>query len=161
MNGKDSGQHLRRKVTCFRNWTLHSHCERNMPRRGKWFSIQLPAQDNCDQYDIYFSFFGWIHSPWKMEFPKNSLPNPSWYGLSLVGKSIAAVNLRDYAEVHDEPGPINTISPRNHPEIAVVPSGNFNGTIKFFVWLRGVFWSATTSRGFLYLIELLKNKRMG
>ena len=42
---------------------------------------------------IYLAFLGWMNSPWKMEFPNNSPPNPSCYEPIWVGKSIVALNL--------------------------------------------------------------------
>ena len=43
----------------------------------------------------------------------------------------------DYAEVHNELDPRNTISPRTHPAIVVGPNSYFNGTIRFFGLITG------------------------
>ena len=55
----------------------------------------------------------------------------------LSWKKHCCIKVGDYAEVHNEPDPNNTISPCTHPEIAVVPTGNFNGIYKFFCLITG------------------------
>ena len=37
-----------------------------------------------------------------------------------------------YYRVHIDPNPSNTISLRTHEEISLIPTGNLNGTYKFF-----------------------------
>ena len=60
-----------------------------------------------------------------------------WTKLSC--KKYCRIKFEDYAEVHDEPDPRNTISPRTHPSIYVGTTGYFNGTIKFFLDYRVYF----------------------
>ena len=38
-----------------------------------------------------------------------------------------------YCDVHDEPDPSNDMTPRTHEGIAAGPTGNIQGTYKFFV----------------------------
>ena len=47
------------------------------------------------------------------------------------------IKLGDYYEVQNKLDPRNKIFPRTHPEIAVSPTGNFNGAIKFFCLITG------------------------
>jgi hypothetical protein len=42
-----------------------------------------------------------------------------------------------YCEVHDEPSPLNTMTPRTHKAIAMGPTGNLQGTVKFFCLTTG------------------------
>ncbi|KAL7470808.1 hypothetical protein ACHAXS_011072 [Conticribra weissflogii] len=42
-----------------------------------------------------------------------------------------------YCEVHDEPAPLNSMRPRTHPAIALGPTGNAQGTYKFFCLEKG------------------------
>ena len=37
-----------------------------------------------------------------------------------------------YCEVHDEPTPTNTMAPRTHAAIALGPTGNLQGSVKFY-----------------------------
>ena len=37
-----------------------------------------------------------------------------------------------YCEVHDEPVPTNTMTPRTHEAIALGPTGNLQGSVKFY-----------------------------
>ena len=37
-----------------------------------------------------------------------------------------------YCEVHDEPNPTNTTVSRTHEGIALVPTGNLQGSVKFY-----------------------------
>jgi hypothetical protein len=38
-----------------------------------------------------------------------------------------------YCEVHDEPSPSNTMTPRTHEAIALGPTGNLQGSVKFYL----------------------------
>ncbi len=42
-----------------------------------------------------------------------------------------------YCEVHDEPSPLNTMTPRMHKAIVMGPTGNLQGTVKFFCLTMG------------------------
>jgi hypothetical protein len=42
-----------------------------------------------------------------------------------------------YCEVHDEPPPSNTMTPRTYKAIAMGPTGNLQGTVKFFCLTTG------------------------
>ena len=42
-----------------------------------------------------------------------------------------------YCEVHDEPDPSNTMTTRTNESIALEPTGNLNGTYKFFFLKTG------------------------
>jgi hypothetical protein len=42
-----------------------------------------------------------------------------------------------YCEVHDKPSPSNTMMPRTHKAIAMGPTGNLQGTVKFFCLTTG------------------------
>ena len=42
-----------------------------------------------------------------------------------------------YCEVHDEPSPSNTMTPRTHEAIAMGPTGNLQGSVKFFCLTTG------------------------
>jgi len=42
-----------------------------------------------------------------------------------------------YCEVHDEPLPSNTMTPRTHEAIAMGPTGNLQGLVKFFCLTTG------------------------
>jgi hypothetical protein len=42
-----------------------------------------------------------------------------------------------YCEVHDEPSPLNGMTPRTHPAICMGPTGNFQGTYKFMCLTTG------------------------
>ena len=43
-----------------------------------------------------------------------------------------------YCKVHDEPEPSSSTKPRTHPAIALGPSGNLQGTVKFYSLDTGV-----------------------
>ena len=108
-----------------------------MPRRGKWFSIKLPAQDNCDQCDIFLHSLAECIPREKWSFPIILHLDPSWYKPSLVGEKKFRMKFGDYAKVQNGPNRRNTISSRTHPEIAVSPTGNSNGTINLFCLITG------------------------
>ena len=42
-----------------------------------------------------------------------------------------------YCEVHDEPSPSNTMAPRTHAAIALGPTGNMQGSVKFYCLTTG------------------------
>jgi hypothetical protein len=42
-----------------------------------------------------------------------------------------------YCEVHDEPMPLNTMAPRTHAAIALGPTGNMQGSVKFYCLTTG------------------------
>ena len=42
-----------------------------------------------------------------------------------------------YCEVHDEPTPTNTMAPRTHAAIALGPTGNLQGSVKFYCITTG------------------------
>ena len=42
-----------------------------------------------------------------------------------------------YCEVHDEPIPLNTMAPRAHAAIALGPTGNMQGSVKFYSLTTG------------------------
>jgi hypothetical protein len=42
-----------------------------------------------------------------------------------------------YCEVHDEPTPMNTMTPRTHKAIAMGPTGNLQGSVKFYCIYTG------------------------
>jgi hypothetical protein len=47
------------------------------------------------------------------------------------------VLLGTYCEVHDKPSPSNTMTPQMHKGIAMSPTGNLQGTVKFFCLTTG------------------------
>jgi hypothetical protein len=52
---------------------------------------------------------------WKLDYKKHCLVLPV-----------------TYCEVHDEPSPLNTMTPRTHEAIALEPTGNLQGSVKFY-----------------------------
>ena len=107
-----------------------------MPRRDKWFAIQLPAQDDCDQYDIFCII--WLNAfPVKNGVSQLLSPQSIMVQNKLICKKHCRVKFGDYAEVHDEPYPRKAISPRTHPEIAAGTTGYSNYTVKFFCLITG------------------------
>jgi len=52
---------------------------------------------------------------WKMDYAKHCRVLPG-----------------SYCKVHDEPSPFNTMAPRTHEAIALGPTGNLQGSVKFF-----------------------------
>ena len=111
---------------------LHLHCKRKIPHCGKLFAIQLRAQDDCDKSDIFLHPLAECINR-KNGFSQEFSPRSIMVETNLSCKKHFRVKFGDYAEVHDEPNPRNTISPRTHQEIAVGHTGNFNGTVKVFV----------------------------
>ena len=47
-------------------------------------------------------------------------------------KKHCRVLLSSYCEVHDDPNPTNTTVRRSHKGIALVPTGNLQGSVKFY-----------------------------
>ena len=61
----------------------------------------------------------------------------------LTWKRHCKVTFGTYCEMHDKPDPSNDMTPRTHEEIVVGPTGNIQGTYKFFgveVWTMA--WSS-------------------
>ena len=52
-------------------------------------------------------------------------------------KKHARVPFGSYCEVHDDPDITNTLEARTHPGIALGPSGNLQGSVRFFCLLTG------------------------
>jgi hypothetical protein len=67
-----------------------------------------------------------VHSPrellvcWKLDYNKHCQVLPG-----------------TYCKVHNEPSPSNTMTPRTHKAIAVGPTGNFQGSVKFYSLTTG------------------------
>ena len=58
----------------------------------------------------------------------------------------------EYCEVHDEPDPTNTQVPRTHEALALGPTGNSQGTVKFSVLRQDASSNEETSLFILCLI---------
>jgi hypothetical protein len=57
--------------------------------------------------------------------------------LKLDYKQHCRVEPGTYCEVHDEPKPSNTTAPRTHAAIALGPTGNMQGSVKFYCLTTG------------------------
>ena len=81
---------------------------------------------------VYFGVF------WLNAFPTKSGVSRQFSPRELVPRLKAdyakhcRVLFGSYCEVHDEPSPSNSMKPRTHPAIALGPSGNLQGTVKFY-----------------------------
>ena len=86
---------------------------------------------------IYFCIVCLNAFPVKNEVSQELYPRSIVLRTKLSWKNHCRIQFGGYSEVHNEPNPINTISPRTHPAISVGSTGNFNGTIKFFCMITG------------------------
>ena len=103
-------------------------------------AIDLPF--NCLHKTILINMI-YFYILWLNVFPvKNGVsqefsPRSIVLQTNMSWKKHCRIKFGDYAGVHDEPDPINAISPHTHPSIPVSPTGNFNGTINFFCLITG------------------------
>ena len=81
---------------------------------------------------VYFIVF-WLNAfPSKTGVPRQFSPREFILRLKVDYKKHCRVPFGSYCEVHDEPEPTNSQTPRTHPAIALGPSGNLQGTVKFY-----------------------------
>ena len=78
---------------------------------------------------VYFIVF-WLNAfPSKAGVSRQFSPREFILRLKVDYKKHCRVPFRSYCEVHDEPEPTNSQTPRTHPAIALGPSGNLQGTV--------------------------------
>ena len=80
---------------------------------------------------IYFVVFWLNASPSKAGVSRKYSPRELILRLKVDYKKHCKVLFGSYYEVHHEPEPSNSMKPRTHPAIALGPSGNLQGTVKF------------------------------
>ena len=77
---------------------------------------------------------------WLNPFPVKNVVSQEFSQISIVvgtkssWKQHCRIKFGDYANIHDEPDPSNTLDTRSHPEISVSTTANFNGNVKFFLF---------------------------
>ena len=86
---------------------------------------------------IYFCIL-WLNAfPVKSGISSMHSPRELMVHLKLEYKQHCRVEPGTYCEVHDEPMPLNTMAPRTHATIALGPTGNMQGSVKFYCLTTG------------------------
>ena len=81
---------------------------------------------------VYF-FIIWMNAfPVKNGVSEEFSPRSIGVHTKLSWMQNCCIQFGDYAKVHDEPDPSNTLTPRTHPSMAVGTTDNFNGTVNCF-----------------------------
>ena len=81
---------------------------------------------------VYFVIF-WLNAfPSKVGVSRQYSPQELVLRLKVDYKKHCWILFGSYCEVHDEPDSLNLMKPRTHPAIALRPSGNLQGTVKFY-----------------------------
>ena len=95
----------------------------------------LPFENMPRRMKIEFVYFMVL---WMNAFPVKSgvsdkiSPRELLLRWRLNYKKHCRVEPGTYCEVHDEPTPTNTMTPRTHEAIALGPTGNLQGSVKFY-----------------------------
>ncbi len=86
---------------------------------------------------IYFCIL-WLNAfPVKSGISSTHSPQELMVRWMLDYKRHCRVEPGTYCEVHDEPIPSNTMAPRTHAVIALGPTGNMKGSVKFYSLITG------------------------
>ena len=113
---------------------------RTIKERARGLITTLPFDHIPRRMKIEFIYFCVI---WLNAFPVKSgissihSPRELMVHWKLDYKRHCRVEPGTYCEVHDEPVPSNSMTPRTHAAIALGPTGNMQGSVKFYCLTTG------------------------
>ena len=113
---------------------------RTLKERMRGLVATLPFERLPRRMKIEFIYFMvlWMNAfPVKSGISKTFSPRELLLRWRLDYKKHCRVDPGTYCEVHDEPVPTNTMMPRTHEAIALGPTGNLQGSVKFYCTKMG------------------------
>jgi hypothetical protein len=113
---------------------------RTINERGRGLITMLPFEHIPRQMKIEFIYFCvmWLNAfSVKSGMSSTHSPRELMVHWKLDYKQHCRVKPGTYCEVHDEPSPSNSMVPRTHPGIALGPTGNMQGSVKFYCLTTG------------------------
>jgi hypothetical protein len=114
---------------------------RTLKERVRGLLNTLPFENLPRQMKIKFIYFMvlWMNAlPVKSGVSEKISPRELLLRWRLNYKKHCRVEPGTYCEVHDEPTPTNTMAPRTHAAIALGPTGNLQGSVKFYCITTGL-----------------------
>jgi len=112
---------------------------RTIKERARGLITTLPFEHIPQRMKIEFIYFCVVaehvsSQEWHilLDYPRELMVH--W---KLDYKQHCRVQPGTYCEVHDEPIPLNTMAPRMHAAIALGPTGNMQGSVKFYCLTTG------------------------
>ena len=108
---------------------------RTLKERMRGLLATLPFTHIPKRMKIEFIYFMvlWLNAfPVKSGISQTFSPRELLVRWRLDYKKHCRVLPGTYCEVHDEPVPTNTMAPRSHEAIALGPTGNLQGSVKFY-----------------------------
>ena len=108
---------------------------RTVKERIRGLLATLPFSHVSKQMKIEFVYFVilWLNAfPVKLGISQTISPRELLMRWRLDYKKHCRVQPGTYCEVHDEPVPTNTMAWRSHEAIALGPTGNLQGSVKFY-----------------------------
>ena len=116
-------------------WTI-----RSLKERVRGLVATLPFEQLPRRMKIEFIYFMvlWINAfPVKSGIFQTFSPRELLLRWRLDYKKRCQVEPGTYCKVHNEPVPTNTMTPRMHEEIALGPTENLQGSVKFYCTKTG------------------------
>jgi hypothetical protein len=113
---------------------------RTIKERARGLITTLPFEHIPRRMKIEFIYFCvlWLNAfPVKSGISSSHSPRELMVHWKLDYKRHCRVQPGTYCEVHDEPIPLNTMAPRTHAAIALGPTGNMQGCVKFYCLTTG------------------------
>ncbi len=113
---------------------------RTIKERTRGLLATLPFSHMPRRMKIEFVYFIvlWLNAfPIKSGISSTFSPRELLVRWHLDYKKHCQVLPGTYCEVHDEPVPTNTMTPRTHKCIALNPTGNLQGSVKFYCLMTG------------------------
>ena len=113
---------------------------RTIKERARGLIATLPFEHIPQRMKIEFIYFCvlWLNAfPVRNGISSKHSPRELMVRWKLDYKRHCRVQPGTYCEVHDEPIPSNTMTPRTHAAIALGPTGNMQGSVKFYCLTTG------------------------
>ncbi len=101
--------------------------------RGLLGTLPFQHLPRCLKIEFIYFMVLWLNAfPVKNEISFVFLPRELLVQWCMDYIKHCRVLLGTYCKVHDEPSPLNTLMPQTHKMIAMGPTGNLQGMVKFF-----------------------------